>query len=59
MIGSDPRYQIGASEQHGPTKVLTEQADLAFGEAEEARPCGSSMLRHSSDGLAVDHVAIR
>jgi len=38
--------------------VLTEQAELAFGEAEEARPCGSSMLTHSSDGHAVGYVAI-
>ncbi len=38
-------------------KVLTEQAELAFGEAEEARPRGSSVLTHSSDGLAVRYVA--
>jgi len=36
-------------------KVLTEQAELAFGEAKEAKPCGSS--KHSSDGLAVTYVA--
>ncbi len=34
-------------------KLLTEQAEVAFGEGEEAKPCGSSVLRHSSDGLAV------
>ncbi len=38
-------------------KVLTEQAELAFNEGEEARPRGSSVLKHSSDGLAVTHVA--
>ncbi len=33
-------------------KLLTEQAELAFGEDEEARPYGSSVLKQSSDGLA-------
>jgi len=36
-----------------PAKRLTEQAGLAFGKAEEARPRDDSLLRHSSDGLAV------
>ncbi len=40
-------------------KVLTEQAELAFGEGEEARPCGSSVLKHSSDGLAVPRRGLR
>src|SRR6266496_2143297 len=37
---------------HRPTKLLTEQAEAAFGKAEAARPRDHSLLRHSSDGLA-------
>ncbi len=38
-------------------KVLTEQAELAYGKAQEARPRGHSVLWHNSDGLAVFCVA--
>ncbi len=42
---------------HRPTKQLTEQAEVAFGKAEAARPRDHSLLWHSSDGLAVGYVA--
>jgi hypothetical protein len=42
---------------HNPTQRLTGQAELAVGEAAEARPDGYSTLDPSSDGLAVFYVA--
>jgi hypothetical protein len=38
---------------HSPTKVLTGQAELAVGKAEEARRRGYSTPKDNSDGLAV------
>jgi hypothetical protein len=42
---------------HNPTQVLIGQAELAVGEAAEARPGGYSTPNPSSDGLAVTYVA--
>ncbi len=39
---------------HRPTQVLTGQAELAVGEAEEARPRGHAGLMGPTDGLAVN-----
>ena len=52
---TESRNWTESTETYGAKR--SEQAELAIGEAAEARPRGQSALRHNSDGLAVTYLA--